>query len=422
MFFWPYVGATRLRYEILFLFLMSAVSVVVLLKTGRIMSGMEMPILISLVILAYSAAFLFSRQSQTLFASAMAFVNINFMSLSILASYPMRRWLARNIHSLMRILLLVSIPINLYALFQMVDSRNSFHDRVFALYGGTVNEYLSGLGATTWAEGMVRYAGRGTSIFNVMHSLGLFNVMIGVLSLRLWLRRTHGQNRIISPLWAIVVLACSVIGGFCSASKSYFATMALAMLIIIWQNRTNLRLIPPGLCGVGLFLGLVWFFSANPVIQRMAFNSYSLEYVLYSRYGWGAEEGHLSSTINHILTSPEALCLGVDTSDPRIKASDCLYTLPVLIGGLGFFLLYLGQVLQVGFLSSNRRGQEKNPFRLILVLFLCTGVGQQTLMLGRITALMMFFLLGFYYHNRMHVQDVGHGFLPASCGGVTASD
>ena len=95
----------------------------------------------------------------------------------------------------------------------------------------------------------------------------------------------------------------------------------------------------------------------------------------------------------------------MDTSDPRIRWSDCLYTVPVLTGGLGFLLLYLGQVLLVGLLSSYRGGQEKNPFRLILILFLCAGIGQQTLMLGRITALMMFFLLGFYYRNRMHLQD-----------------
>jgi hypothetical protein len=76
-----------------------------------------------------------------------------------------------------------------------------------------------------------------------------------------------------------------------------------------------------------------------------------------------------------------------------------------LIGGLGFFLLYLGQVLQVGLLSSYRGGHEKNPFHLILILFLCAGIGMQTLILGRITPLMLSFLLGFYYRNRLHPQD-----------------
>jgi hypothetical protein len=404
VFFLPYVGGTRVRYCVLFLIFMTACSIVVLLWTGRILSGMAGPVLISLVVLVSSAAFMFSRPSQTFMESAVTFVNINFMSLSILASYPMRRWLGRHAHDLVRILFLMSIPINAYALFQILDRSHPFHDAIFSLYGGALCEGFGKSKVSSWAEGLVRVSGRATSIFNTMQTLAFFNVIITVLSLRFCLDRGPKERRIVSTSWAGIVLAFSLLGGFCSASKAYFATMAIAMAVILWQNRTNGRLIPLGLWFVGLVFAVMCFFADKPAIFQRALVSFTPE-LLGPRFGSGGTEGHLSYTIEYILTSPEALLLGVesyDTSGGSLVTSDCLYTVPILIGGVGFLLLYLGQALQLGLLSSYRGGHEKNPFRFILALFLCGGVGIQTLMLGRVAPLMLLLLLGYYYRNRMH--------------------
>lgn len=413
VFFLPYVGGTRVRYCVLFLIFMTACSMLVLLRTGRILSKMEGPVLISLVVLACSAAFMFSRRSQTFVESAITFVNINFMSLSILASYPMRRWLGRNVHSLVRILFLMSIPINAYALFQILDRNHPFHDVIFSLYGGALCDGFGTLKVSSWAEGLVRSEGRATSIFNTMQTLAFFNVIISVLSLRFCLARASRERPIVSTSWAGIVLAFSLLGGFCSASKAYFATMAIAMAVILWQNRTNGRLIPLGLWFVGLVFAVMWFLADKPAIFQRALVSFTPE-LLGPRFGSGGTEGHLSYTIEYLLTSPEALLLGVesyDTPGGSLVASDCLYTVPVLIGGVGFLLLYLSQALQLGLLSSYRGGHEKNPFRFILALFLCGGVGIQTLMLGRVAPLMLLLLLGFYYRNRMRFeeeQDLGN--------------
>lgn len=415
----PYLPGDRLRPHVIAILLL-AVWGAAQLVTHRPRRAFLIAAACGLALIACSIVPIFGRTNASrIAADAQEFINLNLVAILVLAAFPIRRWLAENHDQVVIALLLVSIPLNVYAVFQILDPWNGIHDMVFSLYGGKAGENFAALGAQSWAEGLVRYAGRATSIFNTSQALALFNLIVGCLAVFRLLEQsaraaTGGKLQIL----ILVALFVSILGGLASATKSYNLGFLFAAVWVLFSMRRVSHFVL-GIVMAGGIAGLVAvIFSDAPMVQAYILRVTEGDY-LSSRYGGDGEEGHLSQTVEFLFANPSTFLLGVDRATAAIKYGDTLFLPPLLSGGVAVFLLFFGQLAMLYRLTHlNKR--DFAPYRLAFLVFLLAGLGIQTFMISSVTPFLILLMLAIWFRLvEQGARSTPQAQIPYGAGAVT---
>lgn len=400
-FFRPYLPGNRLRWHLIALLLL-VVWGRVQLVTQRTRSALLKTAGCGLALMALSAVLIFGGANASIIAAdAQEFINLNLVAILVFAAFAIRRWLAANHDQVVLALLVISIPLNVYGVFQSLDPWNGIHDVVFSRYGGQTGENFATLGAPSWAEGLVLYAGRATSIVNASQALALFDLLVGCLAV-FWLLEPGGRaaTGVRLPILIHDALLVSVLGGLASATKAYNRGFLVAAVWVVFSLRRvshfALGIVMAG--GIAALIALV--FSDAPVVQRYIGRVAEGNYIA-TRYGDDGTGGYLSQTIDFLFANPSTFLLGVDRTTADVAHGDSLFLPPLLSGGVAVFLLFFGQLAMLYRQIVNKR--DFAPDRLAFLVFLLAEVGIQTFMIASVAPFLILLMLA----NRFPVVEQG---------------
>ncbi len=407
--FLPYIPTTRLRPHIVVILILSFFGTYSALVIRAYREYRQTLFWGSLLIACSAPFILFRFELSNITRVGVEFINLNLVVFVMLSAFGIRTWLSENLDHLTFVLLLLSLPINLLALFQSLYPWNGFHDYVFALYGGEPNKLFRSLGASTWAEGLVRYSGRATSIFNSMQALALFDVLIGSIGLYFLLIHIGKSDRWFR-FFVFLVFVFSVLGGMAAASKTYVLSMFVGFIMIIVKLFMNnkLRSVLKLTCILGIVLfGILFLWKDNSVVIRYGMSPLN-EQILASRFGGSESKGHLTNTIKLILSSPKVFLTGTGQFSRDVKYGDTLFLPPLLSGGIIVFVLYFVVIFRLWRLTSGQ-GFLMNPFQLPFTLYLFAGLGMQTFMINSVAPILLLLMFAYYFkHEKTVSHQEGH--------------
>ncbi len=387
-FFLPYIGSSRLRVDV----------VVGYLCVALLPFRIRLKELTSIERLALSAALACALWSGARIAlvdeafteRVVQFTYCTFPITALATFIVLRPWLG-TMEQLVTDLIPMSILVNLVAFEQARDPASGLNEQVFSLYGGyNITTYSVG----SLAEFEVKYAGRCTGIFNGMHVLALFDVMILVLVLATL--SGPRPSRIRQLLNALAGIA-AFIGGVLASSKSFYYGAAVATLAMLLLRQI------PGSIWLAIWTGLGGL-ALRQVLSASSFADITVDYfesvrapsfdsTLGSRFGHG---GFLRSTIDTILDKPLILLVGSSFEEPGLTMADNAYLGLIVVGGIPLLILFYASVLLPAFDALRRvmAGERRlAPIVAMTAAFLAIGIGIPSLQTGRIAPL--FYLLMF---------------------------
>jgi len=275
--------------------------------------------------------------------------------------------------------------INLIAIFQYIDPHNDLHHIVFNLYGGTPNAQMKALGMNSFAEGLVVLAQRSPGIFNGIHVISMFNIMVIGLAVFSLVQ----QKR--SKLFIYVVILFAILGGMSSVSKTFMFGLILMLLILIRYKEldTKVFFLLIGVLGT-IFILLDSALSNQSMILELLLNKADVGKVLETRFGG---EGYLANSINYLLSTPEAFFLGEGTASDNIILADSQLVVLFGIGGFVLFLSFVMVLLKVYFLLKQNFSTLYNKVIMaIFISYVVIGIGIPTFNVGRIISIFFIFV------------------------------
>jgi len=335
---------------------------------------------------AVAALFLGVRLALTpagLVATGIIFTNHTFSLLSICLFLVFFRQLS-SVRRLLIPLWLVSLFANGMALIQWLFPQSWINGIIFDGYGGTYGRRH--LIADSYAEFLIEYAGRYTGIFNGMHALGLFNVLV----IGLTIAHLSGGRIRLTPtncLAALGFLGC-IVGGILSASKTfYFGTAAMMATLLLIRRLKIVHLL-----WLAPLAGAAAAFTLKTAERKSAISNYfnafaSMDFsgVMTSRYG---ESGYLTKTLNLMAADPATVFVGRGAETGQISLADSAYISPVVLAGIPFFVFFFAPILyllRANFLRMREADWWCGVMFAVLLTVLIIGVGIPTLQHGRIT-------------------------------------
>jgi hypothetical protein len=377
--FLPYVPGSRLRADVAMGYLCALLLPWLTLKWSRVER-----IVMTVGVLSSAWCFirLFPGEAKWM-DKIIHFTNYSFIPLSLATFMVWRRFLSR-IEDGVVALLVISLPINGEALFQWADPTNAFHLQIFSLFGGA---NLTDTDVGSYAEYMLVYAGRCTGIFNGMHALGTFNVIIIIFALSYAAKVSGSLRKSVLPA---VAGTFAVLGGVVAASKSFYFGVAIGVGVLLVLRRMSLT--------NALLIGTVTGAFGIPQLIAGSANDTTEAYVevaghptfentLDTRYG---SDGFLTPTVNALTENVGSMLFGVGSNFGQLVMADSAYLSTAVIGGLVLLILFFGTVLALvrALWADYVQGSLWAGSCLAMhVALLAIGVGIPTYQLGRLTPL-----------------------------------
>ena len=391
IFFAPYIAGTRLRPEVVLCYSSLVISLFAVLRRGGRMDKREMRLLVLCLICAVATLIFAMRSSLEMFDLINTFTNYNFLLLSLFVYFSFRGMVIRGKKDIVSGLLFVSIPINLIACYQWADPVAKFNKLIYAWYGGVPTAYAASLGYSSFAEFLVIAAKRYPSIFNGMHVLALFDLIILALA---WHVLIDKEGRVPERKgWgrrlALIAVIGAVLGGILSFSKTFiFGSICLIVLHQVFSKRLAYAIFPIVILAVIALAGALTG-TGERILQ--IFQSDALD----SRYG---EAGYLTTAINDLSSNVGMLFLGAGSRLAQYPLADSLYLPPILIGGVVYLIIYLMPIFYIlaWNYKEHRSGNSwASVFLVLNVVFLIVGIGIPTYQVGRISPLLFLMNLAF---------------------------
>jgi hypothetical protein len=381
-FFLPYLPDSRLRVDVLTGYVALAVS-------PFLLRGADAGLVKVYALGALSSAWCLLRvllNPDDFLASTMVVTNHSFALLGVSLALLVRPR-PGMLEAAVKAIWIVSLVTNLVALEQWRDPNSVVSLFLYDRYGGT---FEFDYDAASSAEFQVLYAGRHTGIFNGMHALAIFDIVVIMLSLGGRFPREGAWLRTLA-------MGLAVLGGVLSASKTFYLGAAVGIGLLILFRRVAFRQVWPGVAGSILLAALV--IQADRDSSVAIYYEYILrldpEWIFSPRFG---STGNLYSTIEVVQDDLSLLLLGRGAQLDGLNTADNAYLPLILVGGLLHLVLFYLPF----FLLMRLCWRERNanpwavPFFAIYVTFFAMGLGIPTFQLGRITAalvLLTFFAL-----------------------------
>lgn len=296
-------------------------------------------------------------------------------------------------------LLILSVPVNLYSVFQYSQPNHWITDFLLLIYNGPGEEFYSVntvLGDNTFISDHQTIAAievlsgtSMTSIFTGKHSLAMFCCLIITLaSGALRDPRLHSREKMIS----IVAIVSSVIGGVFSTSKIFIVgAPILGLMIVPWRQ---VMVKPKTILGSAIIFvaSVVWMGLigreigvVDNILNRVLGGD--LDKLFITRYG---EYGYFADAIGD-LTSPLTLLFGHGSSSGELSLglADSQFRSVLLLGGIPYFLLYFAFILFIQWVCWVRRWDSAYawPFFSLGVVLLLAGSGIEVYWQARVASL-----------------------------------
>lgn len=274
-------------------------------------------------------------------------------------------------------ILMISIPISLFALFQFYFTDHYLVTLLLEWYGGHgdaayASEYTD---LETLAAIEVLSKTSMTSIFTGKHSLAVFDLFVIALAVG-----AHGEgNRTRNGRYFLkVVIVLALISGWLSTSKIFFFGIAIFFVLALDVGRLMAK---AGTIALGVCFGLVslTYFSEemrvlNDLVELVL--SGNIFEIFSSRFGGGTDVGYLGDKME-ILFEPLTLFLGQGAWAGKYSLSDSQFRSALLIGGIPYFLLIYGFVIYLLILNWRARHElpYARPFFALGMAYLIGGTG-----------------------------------------------
>lgn len=386
LFFAPYLAGTRLRLDVVLCYAGAILMPISMLRRGSISKREGVLLLLSFICLMATTIFALKAPIGG-FERINILTNYNFVAFSLLVFLAMRDSLVTSRYKLLAATFSASILVNAIALYQWADASSAFNREIYRLYGGAPTAYAASLGYSSFSEFLVFAAKRYPSVFNGMHVLAIFDLMVlaavgHVIS--------HKADPIAKWLAATAAVG-AMVGGILSFSKTF--VFGLVLLVVLQQALTRrLRYVTFPVLLVGAILAIGDLTGSEERLLSI-FESDALS----TRYGEG---GYLEGAVRDLVSSAEFFLLGVGDQLGFYSLADSLYVPPMLIGGVLYLTLYLAPIatLLMWNYSEHRKGNSwATTFLVVHLLFLVIGIGIPTYQVGRIAPLFLITNLAFLY-------------------------
>ncbi|MFK5979026.1 MAG: hypothetical protein QM488_09095 [Rhizobiaceae bacterium] len=391
MFFLPYLGETRVRVEVL-LFAM-------LVFAAFLHSSAKKPYFLVLPshvyvfafgIFCYTFLLAVLSQHASLINQAIDVTNQNFLFLTLFGLLPLRHWLQANAGAILRAVVVISLLVNLVALFQAFFPQAPIQNLVFSLYGGEIRE--DGLAS---AEFLCRVAHRCTSIFPTLQALALFDLLI--IALLMYLKSVREIGTVV--FWVGMILA--FLGGLATVSKTFMIGAPIAMLISS-DRRQKFFFV---MVMITLLLPIAAVFTldyqailGNNIVLIDNIKENGLSYIFASRFGgagYGAD-GAFTELYDSMKDIPGIFITGVGSDYGYYGAhyTDNLYLQLIVYGGVPYAILFIVQYLMFFFALSNKatKAARRIIFAMAIVYF-SIGFAYASFFIGRVSMLTILVLL-----------------------------
>ena len=381
IFFMPYVLG-NLRIEIILIAILIPFS---LFKLQNIKRDYYSFFIYSILLVVLSTTFIFFREFNSFLAAMGWLVNINFIFLSFLIFYLYRTWLVNNLDKLLFSLFILSLPINLIAIFQYIDPFNELHHIIFNLYGGTPSSQFKALGMNSFAEGLVILAHRSTGIFNGVHVLGMFNILVVGLAI------FSLQEKKINKLLLYIAVILAILGGMSAVSKTFIFGLIIMILIFIQYKLLNIKTLFLFLS----FILMIFIFMYILVLDGninidTLIKQTEVDNVLTSRF---SGKGYLTESVNYLLSNPSAFILGEGISSKNIHLADSQIIVLFGMGGIVLFASFIIVLLIIYLLIKKYISSSYNKVTMgIFISYIAIGIGIPSFNVGRIISLFFIFL------------------------------
>lgn len=385
LFFLPYIAGSRLRFDLLLCYV---AAFYLLFSPDLIIKEAIKPLhgLLSLSIISvfFSASCLILPEID-LFAKINILTNYNFMFLSLCVFIVFYHRLIRSGERILTVLLLVSLPINAVAIGQWIDPVSGFNKTMYGLYGGLAPEEATQAGFDNFAEFLAVSAHRYPSIFNGMHVLALFNLIIISIGINFLISQglSSHQRRILS----VTAVSMAFVGGAVSFSKTFlFGFMLLLAFQMILSGRIKIFIRFVAISALVLTAFALFIFYAG-LDERL------MEYInadaLATRYGEGA---YLANELAAIDTDFVFFIFGAGSTLSNYKLADSLYISVIVVGGVFYLIVYMLPyilLIRMNYAEHRRGNTWARSFAATHLTFLIIGVGIPVYQVGRIAALLI---------------------------------
>ena len=391
MFFLPYIGDTRLRFEI--------VLFAILVLVAFFHSGAQKPYY--LLLPPYVYIFTFGVFCYTLVLAALSqhapfinraidITNQNFLFLVLFGLLPLRHWLRTNAGDILRGIVMISLLVNVVALYQTLIPNGFVHDKIFSLYGGVIRE--DGLAS---AEFLCRVAHRCTSIFPTLQALALFDLLI--IALLMYLQSIRKIGTIV--FWVGMVLA--FVGGLATVSKTF---MVGAPIIMLFSSDRKQKFYFVALMAILVLpIAVVFTIDYQAILGRNIglidqIGENGLSYIFASRFGgagYGAD-GAFTVLYDSMKDIPGIFLTGVGSDYVHYGAlyTDNLYLQLIMYGGVPYALFFVAQYVMFFYaLSRKVSDAAKRMIFTMAIIYFSIGFAYASFFIGRVAMLTILVLL-----------------------------
>jgi len=390
-FFLPYLPGGRLRFDLLLCY---GSALYLLISPRQISSAAIRPlqglISLSFICVIITAMFMI-LPDMDIFFKAIIVTNYNFMFFSLCVFIVFHRFLLRSRDKVVVVLLIASLAINAIAISQWLDPTSSFNKIIYSLFGGAPPEEAIRLGYETFGEFLAVAAHRCTSIFNGMHTLAMFDLVIISIGINYLILPILYSDRL--RLFALCSVCMAFAGGAISFSKTFLlgVMLLLAMqLILSGKMRLLIRFMSVFMVILAVFAAFVYYAGIEEELM-----AYITQDTLATRYGEGA---YLAKELAVIETDVGFLLFGAGVDLGSYKIADSLYISAIVVGGVTYLSVYLLPYLFL-IKKNYREHLSGNPwarcFLAIHATFLAIGIGIPTYQVGRIVPLLIILNLCF---------------------------
>jgi hypothetical protein len=385
-FFLPYIYDTRLRFDVVFAYFGIILFTVMLFKKTVLTNFEYILLFLSFLCVIVSIPPVLLHPGKFI-QKIIIFTNYNFMALSLCTFIALRKLIYSNRFILLKVLLVVSLAINLVAFGQWLFPRAGYNIVLLQLYGGAPSEIARSLGYASFAEFLIYGAHRYTSIFNGMHVLAMFDLIIIAISFAV----IHERKMSTNMKWiGWLVLSTAAAGGVLTNSRTFYLGLAAIVCSFVIVRRKLSIFVMSGMLVILLVI-MMYLFQVTERVESMLFGGNILE----SRYG---SAGYLAQTIETIKGDPWVLLFGAGSAIAEYKLADSLYISVICVGGLVFLISYLAPFIWL-LIGNIRQINLGNPWALcfmaIHLAFVCVGIGIPTYQVGRIVPLLIILNLSF---------------------------
>jgi hypothetical protein len=305
--------------------------------------------------------------------------------------YFHKDYLRNEWRSLVVAFLIISILINLYAVYQFLDTESPFVTLVFDYYGGKEDDRYEDF--RTVAELSVRGGGRFTSIFSGMHSLGVFNLLTFAVSVGAAISKKEYPK-----YFSVVVLALlfSIIGGVLSTSKTYYFG-AIIILMVAFAT-SGLKFTKMHLYGMFMMVAAACFVAfvsedlpmvARPFLLLFGDDGGGVAGIFATRFG-GADTVGYFDNVADVTSDITTWVFGFGDQAFNYKYADFEYRQILLVGGGGLLILFYGfcgYLAYLNYISIRSDNSFARPFLGLSIAFLIAGVGMPVHLQARIIPL-----------------------------------